>query len=199
MEMLAINRKDIVDNGWERVLNFFRSRSMWLLYYCTGCGAIELPPSMTSRFDLERFGIGPMATPRQADILLVTGYVSIKTLKRIVRTYEQMPAPKWVVGFGSCSINGGIYWDSYATINQLDKYIPVDLNIAGCMPRPQAVIDAFTKLFTLIRKGEAVAYKKYELNYDYYKKNQDFVLKRTAPVLPESETEAEEAPGEKAG
>ncbi|MBN2444366.1 MAG: NADH-quinone oxidoreductase subunit B [Spirochaetales bacterium] len=199
MEMLEINRKDIIDNGWERILNFFRSRSMWLLYYCTGCGAIELPPSMTSRFDLERFGIGPMATPRQADILLVTGYVSIKTLKRIVRSYEQMPTPKWVVGFGSCSVNGGIYWDSYATINQLDKYIPVDLNIAGCMPRPQAVIDAFTKLFAMIRKGEAVAYKKYDLNYEYYKRNQDLVLHRDTPVLPESQTEVKEIPGKKAG
>ena len=138
---------------------------------------------MTSRFDMERFGLGPMATPRQSDILLVTGYVSVKTLKRIIRSYEQMPEPKWVIGFGSCPVNGGIYWDSYATVNQLDKYIPVDLNIAGCMPRPQAVIDSLLKLMDMIRDGEAVAYKKYKLNYEYYKKNQDAVLKRTGPVL----------------
>lgn len=154
-----------------------------MLYYCTGCGAIELPPTMTSRFDCERFGIGPMATPRQADILLITGYISLKTLKRVVRTYNQMPDPKWVVGFGSCPVNGGIYWDSYATINHLEKYIPVDLSIAGCMPRPQAVLDGFIRLMDMIDRGVAVGYKKYTMNYAWYKKNQDEALYRTKPVL----------------
>lgn len=158
-DILTVNRQDIMDGRFERVLNFFRSRSMWMLYYCTGCGAIELPPTMTSRFDMERFGIGPMATPRQADILLITGYISVKTLKRVVRTYDQMPEPKWVVGFGSCPINGGIYWNSYATINHLEKYIPIDLSIAGCMPRPQAVLSGLTRLMELVNKGEAVGYK----------------------------------------
>ncbi len=181
--MLKVSREEILDGKFERVLNFFRSRSLWMLYYCTGCGAVELPPTMTSRFDIERFGIGPMATPRQADILLVTGYVSVKTLKRIVRSYEQMPEPKWVVGFGSCPVNGGIYWKSYATINQLDRYIPVDLSLSGCMPRPQAVIDGFVNLMEMIRKGEAVGYKKYRLNYEWYKQNQAEVLERTEPVL----------------
>ena len=182
-DMLSISREEILDGRWERILNFFRSRSLWMLYYCTGCGAIELPPSMTSRFDLERFGIGPMATPRQSDILLITGYISLKTLKRVVRTYEQMPEPKWVVGFGSCPVNGGIYWDSYATVNHLEKYIPVDVSIAGCMPRPQAVIDGLQKLMRLIQRGEAVGYKKYRLNNQWYKTNQREVLERTEPVL----------------
>ena len=182
-EMLTVSRQDIIDGRFEKVLDWFRSRSMWMLYYCTGCGAIELPPTMTSRFDMERFGIGPMATPRQADILLITGYISVKTLKRVVRTYDQMPEPKWVVGFGSCPINGGIYWNSYATINHLEKYIPIDLSIAGCMPRPQAVLSGLTRLMEQVNKGEAVGYKKYRMNYEWYKKNQDDVLYRTKPVL----------------
>ncbi len=182
-DILTVSRQDIIDGKFERVLDFFRSRSMWMLYYCTGCGAIELPPTMTSRFDMERFGIGPMATPRQADILLITGYISVKTLKRVVRTYDQMPEPKWVVGFGSCPINGGIYWDSYATINHLEKYIPIDLSIAGCMPRPQAVLSGLTRLMKQVDKGEAIGYKKYRMNYEWYKKNQDDVLYRTKPVL----------------
>lgn len=181
--ILKLTKQEIIDNKFERVLDFFRARSLWMLYYCTGCGAIELPPTMTSRFDMERFGVGPMATPRQADILLVTGYVSIKTLKRVVRSYEQMPEPKWVIGFGSCPVNGGMYWNSYATVNELDKYIPVDLSITGCMPRPQAVLDGLLTLSEMIEKGEAVGYKKYKLNYDWYKKNQDEVLERTKPVL----------------
>ncbi|WDC84416.1 NADH-quinone oxidoreductase subunit NuoB [Caloramator sp. mosi_1] len=162
---------------------FFRQRSIWMLHYCTGCGAVELPPSMTSRWDLERFGIGPMATPRQADVLLVTGYVSLKTLKRIIRTYEQMPEPKWVLAFGSCTVNGGIYWDSYNTITNLAEYIPVDITVSGCMPRPEAVIDALQALMKMIQSGEAGAYKKYKENYEYYKANQDRVLKKTEPIL----------------
>jgi NADH-quinone oxidoreductase subunit B len=198
MHMLKVSSQEILDGRFERILNFFRSRSLWMLYYCTGCGAVELPPTMTSRYDCERFGFGPMATPRQADILLVTGYVSVKTLKRIVRSYEQMPEPKYVIGFGSCPVNGGIYWKSYATINHLDKYIPVDLNITGCMPRPQAVIDGFLTLSDMIKRGEAVAYKKYRLNYEWYRKNQDEVLGRTEAVLEEPERAAGvEIPGVK--
>lgn len=194
--MLMVSKEEIMDGKFERVLNFFRSRSLWMLYYCTGCGAVELPPTMTSRFDCERFGFGPMATPRQSDILLVTGYVSVKTLKRIVRSYEQMPEPKYVIGFGSCPVNGGIYWKSYATINHLDRYIPVDLNLTGCMPRPQAVIDGFLTLADMIRKGEAVGYKKYKLNYEWYKNNQDEVLGRTESVLKESDRVAKLGSGQ---
>ncbi|MCK4777788.1 MAG: NADH-quinone oxidoreductase subunit B, partial [Actinomycetia bacterium] len=104
-------------------------------------------------------------------------------LKRIIRTYEQMPNPKYIVGFGSCTINGGIYWNSYATVNKLDRFIPVDMNISGCMPRPQAILHSFNKLFDMIQNGEAIGWKKYEKNYKWYKKNQDAVLKKTAPVL----------------
>jgi NADH-quinone oxidoreductase subunit B len=172
---------------WTEIVDYFRGRSMWMLHYCTGCGAIELPPTMTSRWDMERFGITPMATPRQADILLITGYLAIKTLKRVIYTYEQMQAPKWVLGFGSCTINGGIYWDSYNVIESLDKYIPVDIYIAGCMPRPEAILDAFVKLKEMVQKGEARGYEKYVKNYNWYKANQDRVLKRTSPVLKEIE------------
>lgn len=158
--------------AWEKVANMLRSRSLWMLFYCTGCGAIELPPTMTSRFDMERFGIGPMATPRQADILLITGYLSTKTLRRVIYSYEQMQSPKYIVGFGSCTLNGGIYYDSYATIKKLDLYIPVDLYLAGCMPRPEAIVNGFNKLMKKIDAGEADGWKRYQENYDNYKKNQ---------------------------
>ncbi|MCD6545933.1 MAG: NADH-quinone oxidoreductase subunit B [Thermotogae bacterium] len=159
-------------NFWEKIADKLRSRSMWMLHYCTGCGAIELPPSMTSRFDMERLGMAPMATPRQADIFLITGYLSTKTLRRVIYTYEQMQDPKYVVGFGSCTLNGGIYYDSYSTINRLDYYIPVDLYIAGCMPRPEAIFEAFTTLMEMIRKGKALGWKRYRENYEWYKQNQ---------------------------
>jgi len=153
---------------FDEFVTFCRSRSLFMLHYCTGCGAIELPPAMTSRFDGERLGISPMVTPRQADVLLITGYVSVKTLKRVILTYEQMPAPKYVIGICSCTVNGGMYWQSYATAKKLADYLPVDLYIAGCMPRPEAVIAGMRELMQHIREGRAEAWKDYYRNYDRY-------------------------------
>ncbi|MCK5735827.1 MAG: NADH-quinone oxidoreductase subunit NuoB [Spirochaetaceae bacterium] len=163
-------------SAWDKVLTKLQKRSLWMLHYCTGCGAIELPPTMTARFDMERFGIMPMVTPRQADILLITGYLSVKTLKRVVLIYEQMQSPKYVVGFGSCTINGGMYWNSYATIKSLDQYIPVEFYLAGCMPRPEAIITGFTELIDRIDQGKANSWEDYYKNYDFYRKNQEHVF-----------------------
>jgi NADH-quinone oxidoreductase subunit B len=165
-------RSNPLAHVFDELMNFCRSRSMFMLHYCTGCGAIELPPAMTSRFDMERLGIQPMVSPRQADILLITGYVSIKTLKRVILTYEQMPAPKYVIGICSCTVNGGMYWQSYATAKVLKEYMPVDIYIAGCMPRPEAVISGLRELMTDIKSGHADSWKKYFQNYDYYLGNQ---------------------------
>jgi len=167
---------NFVKGSWQEILDWAQNKSINMLHYCTGCGAIELPPTMTSRYDMSRFGIGPAATPRQADLLLVTGYLSTKTLRRLVYTYEQMQAPKFVVGFGSCTINGGMYWDSYNTIKQLDKYLPVEMYIAGCMPRPEAILDGLLKLKKMIADGEADGYQRYEDNLDFYHQNQEAVL-----------------------
>lgn len=156
----------------DRITDHCRSRSLFILHYCTGCGAIELPPTITSRFDSERLGIQPMVTPRQADILLITGYLSVKTLKRVILSYEQMQGPKYVIGMGSCTINGGMYWHSYATIKQLQAYMPVDIYMAGCMPRPEAIQQGFLQLIDNIDKGKARAWQDYYLNYDQYLGNQ---------------------------
>ncbi len=161
------------------IKNFTRKHSLFILAYGTGCGAIEIPPTMTSRYDAERFGIRGAATPRQADLLLITGYLTTKTLKRVIRVYEQMQAPKYVIGFGSCTINGGMYYDSYNTIKVLDKYLPVDVYINGCMPRPEAVIQGFIKLQKKIIEGRADGAKQYQENLEYYKANQRKVLGNT--------------------
>jgi len=163
-------------NVFDGLLDFCRSRSLFMLHYCTGCGAIELPPAMTSRFDMERLGIQPMVSPRQADILLITGYVSIKTLKRIILTYEQMGAPKYVIGICSCTVNGGMYWQSYATAKRIDEYLPVDMYIAGCMPRPEAVIAGLRNLTDKIADGRANSWKDYYSRYDYYLGNQQHLF-----------------------
>ncbi len=160
----------------QAIERFARKHSLWVLAYGTGCGAIEVPPTMTSRYDAERFGIRGAATPRQADVLLITGYLSVKTLKRVIRTYEQMQDPKYVIGFGSCTINGGMYWDSYNTIKLLDMYIPVDVYINGCMPRPEAVISGFIELQKVIAEGKAEGARKYKENLDWYRANQQKII-----------------------
>jgi NADH-quinone oxidoreductase subunit B len=163
---------NLLANVFDELMAFCRSRSLFMLHYCTGCGAIELPPAMTSRFDMERLGIQPMVTPRQADILLVTGYVSTKTLKRIILTYEQMNSPKYVIGICSCTVNGGMYWQSYATAKKLNDYLPVDMYIAGCMPRPEAVIHGLRELMDNIRHGKSDNWRDYYQRYDHYLGNQ---------------------------
>jgi NADH-quinone oxidoreductase subunit B len=163
---------NIFANVFDELKRFAQSRSMFILHYCTGCGAIELPPAMTSRFDMERIGIQPMVSPRQADILLITGYVSVKTLKRVILTYEQMNSPKYVIGICSCTVNGGMYWQSYATAKKLNDYMPVDLYIAGCMPRPEAVITGLRELMDNIRAGKGNGWEDYYRRYDHYLGNQ---------------------------
>ncbi len=156
--------------------NWFRSKSLNVLAYGTGCGGVELGPLRT-RFDMSRWGISGGPTSRQANVFIISGYLSIKTLKRVIRAYEQMPSPKWIVALGACTINGGMYYDSYATIKQLDHYLPVDLFVTGCMPRPEAILSAFQKLMTMIRKGEANGYIKYQEKFDWYRENQKKVIK----------------------
>ena len=159
------------------IANWARKHSLWVLAYGTGCGAIEIPPTMTSKYDAERFGLRGAATPRQADVLLISGYLAVKTLKRVIRTYEQMQAPKYVIGFGSCTINGGMYWDSYNTVKRLDDYLPVDVFINGCMPRPEGVIDGIIELQKLITENKAYGWIRYQKNLDWYRANQKKVIK----------------------
>ncbi len=158
----------------QKAVDWFRAQSMFVLAYGTGCGAIEMPPTFTSRYDIERLGVVGVATPRQADVLIVSGYCSLKTLKRVLRSYEQMNDPKYVIALGSCTINGGMYWDSYNTIKKLDDYIPVDMYVNGCMPRPEALIEGFVKLQEKIKSGkESAGYQKYKSDYEFYKTNQE--------------------------
>jgi NADH-quinone oxidoreductase subunit B len=109
-------------------------------------------------------------------MLIVSGYLSVKTLKRVIRVYEQMQNPKYVMGLGSCTINGGMYFDSYNTIKRLDYYLPVDVYVAGCMPRPEALIAGFEKLKQLIREGNAEGANDYANRFDWYKANQKAVI-----------------------
>ncbi len=161
----------------EKFLNWARAESLWVLGFGTGCGSIEIPPLMTPRFDAFRFGVQSRPTPRQSNVFIISGYLAVKTLKRVIRSYEQMPNPKYVLALGSCTINGGMYFDSYNTINRLDQYMPVDVYVAGCMPRPEALLAGFNKLKELIKDGKGEKANEYAENFDWYKANQKKIIK----------------------
>ncbi len=123
----------------ERVLGFGRSFSFWPLLFGLACCAIEMMALGGSRFDMSRFGMEAMrASPRQSDGMIVAGWCTTKMAPRVVRLYEQIPDPKWVVAMGSCAISGNI-WDTYGVVQGIDSLIPVDVYVAGCPPRPEAL------------------------------------------------------------
>jgi NADH-quinone oxidoreductase subunit B len=123
----------------ERVLGFGRSFSFWPLLFGLACCAIEMMALGGSRFDMSRFGMEAMrASPRQADGMIVAGWCSVKMAPRVVRLYEQIPDPKWVLAMGSCAISGNV-WDTYNVVQGIDSLIPVDVYVPGCPPRPEAL------------------------------------------------------------
>ncbi|PHT54966.1 NAD(P)H-quinone oxidoreductase subunit K, chloroplastic [Capsicum baccatum] len=127
--------------------NWSRLSSLWPLLYGTSCCFIEFASLIGSRFDFDRYGLVPRSSPRQADLILTAGTVTMKMAPSLVRLYEQMPEPKYVIAMGACTITGRIFsTDSYSTVRGVDKLIPVDIYLPGCPPKTEAVIDAITKL-----------------------------------------------------
>jgi NAD(P)H-quinone oxidoreductase subunit K len=127
--------------------NWARLSSLWPLLYGTACCFIEFAALIGSRFDFDRFGLVPRSSPRQADLIIVAGTVTMKMAPALVRLYEEMPEPKYVIAMGACTITGGMFSaDSPSAVRGVDKLIPVDLYIPGCPPRPEAIFDAIVKL-----------------------------------------------------
>jgi NADH-quinone oxidoreductase subunit B len=130
-----------------------KARSLWVVNYFTACGFMELLPWVGSGYDMERFGILAVRSPRQADLFFVSGYVTEKAVARIKRIYDQMPSPKYVIALGSCPMTGGMYWDSYATIHKIDRHIPVDVWVVGFPPKPEIIGHAIVVLMKKIENG----------------------------------------------
>lgn len=127
--------------------NWARLSSLWPLLFGTACCFIEFAALIGSRFDFDRFGLIPRSSPRQADLIITAGTITMKMAPQLVRIYEQMPEPKYVIAMGACTITGGMFSvDSPSAVRGVDKLIPVDVYLPGCPPRPEAIIDAIIKL-----------------------------------------------------
>ena len=137
---------DVVVTRLDAALNWFRKNSMWPMPMGLACCAIELMGTGASRFDISRFGAEVMRfSPRQCDVMIVAGTVTYKMAQAVKRIYDQMTEPKWVIAMGACASTGGMY-RSYAVLQGVDNIIPVDVYIAGCPPRPEALLDGLIKL-----------------------------------------------------
>ncbi len=131
-----------------------RINSPWVIHYnsgsCNGCD-IEILATLTPRYDLERFGVKLEGSPRHADVLLATGPVTLQSRDRLLRIYEQMPDPKFVVAIGSCGLSGGVFHGLYNIVGSIDEVLPVSAYIPGCPPRPEAIIQGVVALLQSLK------------------------------------------------
>jgi len=147
---------DVIVTKLDDLLNWARLSSLWPLSFGIACCAIEMMGSMASTYDLDRLGVFPRPSARQADVIIIAGTVTFKMAERIKRLYEQMPEPKYVISMGSCSNCGGPYWQhGYHVVKGVDRVIPVDIYVQGCPPRPEALIGGILELQKKI-SGESI-------------------------------------------
>jgi NADH-quinone oxidoreductase subunit B len=151
---------DVVVTRVDAALNWFRKNSLWPMPMGLACCAIELMAVGASRFDIARFGSEVMRfSPRQSDVMIVAGTVTYKMALAVKRIYDQMAEPKWVIAMGACASTGGMY-RSYAVLQGVDNIIPVDVYVAGCPPRPEALLDALIKLQAKVGKESVLGMRR---------------------------------------
>ena len=150
---------NVVVTSLDFLLKQARANSLWPLTFGLACCAIEMMGSVSSRFDLARFGSEAFrATPRQADVMIIAGRLSKKMAPVLRQIYDQMPEPKWVISMGACASSGGVY-NNYAIVQGADQVVPVDVYVPGCPPSPDALIYGVLKLQAMIKQKKAGSFK----------------------------------------
>ncbi|UCH77377.1 MAG: NADH-quinone oxidoreductase subunit B [Candidatus Coatesbacteria bacterium] len=143
----------LVTTSVEKVLNWSRASSIWYMIFGLACCAIEMMAAGASRYDFDRYGMMFRATPRQSDMMFISGTITLKMAPRIRRLWEQLAEPRYVVAMGSCAISGGgFFYDAYSVLKGIDKIIPVDVYVPGCPPRPEALMHGCLKLQEKIKR-----------------------------------------------
>jgi len=193
--------ENIIMTSLDDLHNWARLSSLWPLLYGTACCFIEFAALIGSRFDFDRFGLVPRSSPRQADLIIVAGTVTMKMAPALVRLYEQMPEPKYVIAMGACTITGGMFSaDSTTAVRGVDKLIPVDLYLPGCPPRPEAIFDAVIKLRkkvgneSILERSKTEQTHRYitsdhEMNLVFSENTGKYLNKTPANVVPPSKKE----------
>lgn len=141
----------------DEMLGLVRGNSMWYLSFGLACCAVEMMQAASARYDMDRFGIMPRASPRQADLMIVAGTLTNKMATAIRKVYDQMAEPKYVVSMGSCANGGGYYHYSYSVVRGCDRIIPVDIYVPGCPPTAEALIYGLMQLQNKIRRPRTIA------------------------------------------
>lgn len=171
------NPNSIILTTFNDFSNWARLSSLWPLLYGTSCCFIEFASLIGSRFDFDRYGLVPRSSPRQADLIITAGTVTMKMAPSLVRLYEQMPEPKYVIAMGACTITGGMFsTDSYTTVRGVDKLIPVDIYLPGCPPKPEAIIDAIIKLRKKVAQETYKDNSRFQQGKRYFTLNHKFNL-----------------------